>query len=73
MHRLETNFSEWVIRYRVAIIVLSVLAVAASGFGVKFLGFTPDYRVYFRADSPHLMAFNQNEATYAKSDNVFIL
>jgi len=73
MHRLETNFSEWVIRYRVAIIVLSVLAVIVSGLGVQYLGFTPDYRVYFRDDSPHLMAFNQNEATYSKSDNVFIL
>jgi Predicted exporters of the RND superfamily len=73
MHRLETRFSEWVMRYRLAIIVLSIVVVAASSFGVQYLGFTPDYRVYFREDSPHLMAFNQNEATYTKSDNVFIL
>ncbi len=73
MHRFERFFCEWVIKYRVAIIVLSVVVVAVVGYGVKSLGFTPDYRVYFRADSPHLMAFNQNEATYTKSDNVFIL
>ncbi|HAI96023.1 MAG: RND transporter [Cycloclasticus sp.] len=73
MHRLETRFSEWVMRYRLAIIVLSIVVVAASSFGVQYLGFTPDYRVYFREDSPHLIAFNQNEATYTKSDNVFIL
>ncbi|MGB0319126.1 MAG: efflux RND transporter permease subunit [Cycloclasticus sp.] len=73
MHRLETRFSEWVMRYRLAIIMLSIVVVAASSFGVQYIGFTPDYRVYFREDSPHLMAFNQNEATYTKSDNVFIL
>jgi predicted RND superfamily exporter protein len=71
--RVEKRFSEWVLKQRVVIIVLGVLIVSACGFGIKYLGFTPDYRVYFRADSPHLMAFNQNESTYTKSDNVFIL
>ena len=73
MHRFESYFSGWVIKYRIAIIVLSLAAVIGLGYGVQFLGFTPDYRVYFKADSPHLMAFNQNEVTYTKSDNVFIL
>jgi len=73
MHRFETLFSEWVIKYRIAIIIASLFMVAAGGYGIKSLGFTPDYRVYFKDDSPHLMAFNQNEATYTKSDNVFIL
>ncbi|MEW4983540.1 MAG: MMPL family transporter [Cycloclasticus sp.] len=73
MHRFERYFSEWVIRYRLPIIIINLLVVIAAGSGLKLLGFNTDYRVFFGEDNPDLIAFNALEATYSKSDNVFIL
>lgn len=73
MHRFERYFSEWVIKYRILIIILSLLVVVVAGSGLKHLGFNTDYRVFFGEDNPDLLAFNALEATYSKSDNVFIL
>jgi len=73
MHRFERYFSDWVVRHRVLIIVLNLLIVVVAGSGLKHLGFNTDYRVFFGDDNPDLIAFNALEATYSKSDNVFIL
>jgi len=73
MHRLESFFSDWVIRYRIPIIILNLLVVFAASSGLKLLGFNTDYRVFFGEDNPDLIAFNALESTYSKSDNVFIL
>jgi len=73
MHRFERYFSDWVVKHRVLIIILNLLIVAAAGTGLKHLGFNTDYRVFFGEDNPDLLAFNALEATYTKSDNVFIL
>ncbi len=73
MHFFERYFSDWVMRCRIPLIVLSVIIVLVSANGLKFLSFDTDYRVFFTEDNPDLLAFNALEATYTKSDNVFIL
>lgn len=72
MHRIEQLFSEWVIRHRIAVIVASLVLIAIAGSGVRNLGFTSDYRVYFSPTSPLLLAYNKTEVTYTKSDNIFL-
>ncbi|HIG79753.1 MAG TPA: RND family transporter [Cycloclasticus sp.] len=73
MHRIEGFFSEWVIKHRVIVIVLSVIIVAAAASGLRHLSFNNDYRAFFGEDNPELVAFNEVENTYTKSDNVFIV
>ncbi|MEO1889136.1 MAG: MMPL family transporter [Cycloclasticus sp.] len=73
MNRLENFFSEWVIKHRVIVILLSVIIVAAAASGLRHLGFNNDYRAFFGHDNPELIAFNNVENTYTKSDNVFIV
>ncbi|PHS72902.1 MAG: RND transporter [Cycloclasticus sp.] len=73
MHRMERFFSEWVIEHRVIVIFLSIILVGAAASGLRHLGFNNDYRAFFGEDNPELIAFNQVENTYTKSDNVFIV
>jgi predicted RND superfamily exporter protein len=73
MHRFESYFSEWVIKHRAIVILLSVIIVGATGSGLRHLGFDDDYRAFFNENNPELIAFNEVENTYTKSDNVFIV
>lgn len=67
------NYGEWVIRYRLPIILATLLAVAMTASGGRFLGFTTDYRVFFSKENPQLQAFETLQNTYNKSDNVLIV
>ena len=58
MHFFERYFSDWVMRCRIPLIVLSVIIVLVSANGLKFLSFDTDYRVFFTEDNPDLLAFN---------------
>ena len=51
--------------------VLVLVAVAASG--ARLLGFSNDYRIFFSADNPQLLAFENLQNTYTKSDNVLFV
>ena len=73
MNRLERFFGEWVIKHRAIIILFSVIIVGAAGSGLRHLGFDNDYRAFFNEHNPELIAFNEIENTYTKSDNVFIV
>ena len=73
MHRFETLFSLWVIRYRWPIILATLMVVAAAASGARFLEFTTNYRVFFSPDNPQLRAFEALENTYNKEDNAFIV
>jgi len=54
--------------------VLSSLLIAIClASGVRYLYFVDDYRVYFSADNPQLIAFEALENTYTKNDNVLFV
>lgn len=73
MNKLERFFSTWVIKHRLVVILLALALVASAASGVRFLTFDNDYRAFFGDDNPDLIAFNELEETYTKSDNVFIV
>jgi uncharacterized protein len=66
------NFGEGVIRYRWWIILSTILLVAASASGARFLGFSTDYRAFFSKGNPQLEAFEKIQNTYTKEDNLMI-
>jgi len=73
MERLENYFSAWVLQYRAWIIAVTLIVLVVAGNGLRYLGFDTDYRVFFAADNPELLAYDAVEKTYTKFDNVFIL
>ncbi|MDH5356980.1 MAG: MMPL family transporter, partial [Gammaproteobacteria bacterium] len=49
------------------------LWVMAMGAGAQHLTFNDDYRAFFGEDNPQLLAFENIQDTYSRSDNVLIL
>lgn len=50
---------------------LAIVALASSG--IPRLGFSSSYRAYFGPENPELLAFDELQATYAKSDNILFV
>ena len=73
MRQLEARYAEWVIAARWPIIAATLILVSIVSVGTLFLGFTADYRVFFSEDNPQLLALEELENTYGKSDNVLFL
>ncbi len=73
MERFENAFGDWVLKARWLLIPLALVAVVLAASGVQYLKFTSDYRVFFSADNPQLLAFDEMEQTYTKDDNVLIV
>lgn len=65
-------YIEWLIKYRLLIIALSVIMLAGIGYGATKLGLTTDNRVFFGPDNPQLTEFEKFESTYTESNNVII-
>ncbi|MFT5218027.1 MAG: putative RND superfamily exporter protein [Planctomycetota bacterium] len=71
---MAKQFAEFILRYKWMAIIVSLLWVMVMGAGAQYLTFTNDYRVFFGDDNPQLVAFENLQDTYAKSDNaMFIL
>lgn len=73
MHEFERNFGHWVIKWRWAVILLSMVVIFAFAYGVQFLSFSSNYRIFFSQDNPQLLAFDKIEKTYSKNDNVVLV
>ena len=70
--KTDTGFGEWVIRFRWWIIVSTILMVAATTSGGRFLQFSNNYRVFFSEENPQLQAFDALQNQYTKNDNAMI-
>jgi hypothetical protein len=73
MNNLEIAFSEWVIKLRWWIIIVSIIVVTVVASGMRFLTFENDMRVFFSEKNPQLQALEALENTFNKTDNVYIL
>jgi len=73
MHKFESAYSRWVMNNRLLIIITTLVLVALVGRGMGNLEFTNNYRVFFGADNPELLAFEALEKTYSKNDNVLFV
>ena len=70
---MAKSYAEWLIRWRYLILVVTIILVAAAAAGLQFITFKTDYRVFFSADNPQLLAFEELQNTYTKTDNVMFV
>jgi len=68
-----TRHTDFVIRYRWAVIALTVLGILALGSGARHLKPESDYRIMFGPKNPQLVAFNEVENVYTKLDSLDIV
>ena len=71
---METRIAHWLVAYRHLWLSLALLLTVAMAYGAKNLWFDNDYRIFFRADDPQLVANERLQAQFTRSDNLsFIL
>lgn len=71
--RFAIRLARGVIRFRWLAILLMLLVVGGAAFGVKNIGFSTNYRIFFSDENPQLTAFDALEKTYSKTDNVIFV
>ncbi len=70
---MAKSYAEWLIRWRYLILIATLILVSAAAGGLQFITFKTDYRVFFSADNPQLLAFEELQNTYTKTDNVMFV
>ncbi len=67
------SYAHWVIRRRWWVLAATLLVAIVAASGMRFLGFSTDYRVFFSNENPQLAAFEALQNVYTKSDNVLFV
>ena len=62
-----------VIKHRWLVLIFTIGAGLAAGFGSQYVSFNSDYHVFFSEDNPQLLAYDALQNKYTKDDNVFIV
>jgi predicted RND superfamily exporter protein len=70
---LIKRYSKWILDWRYAVLLVTVMVVVFTASGARLLTFKTDYRVFFSADNPQLRAFEELQNTYTKTDNVLFV
>ncbi len=71
---MEARLAALLVRYRLLFVLFSLVAVAAIAYGARYVWFDSDYRIFFSADNPQLLAHERMQSDYTRSDNIsFIL
>ncbi len=68
-----SRYARWVIRRRWWVLASAFVLTAAAGLGIRNLGLSTDYRTYFSADNPDLVAYEAIENIYTRNDNVLFI
>ncbi len=70
---MEKNLIEFLIRRRYWLALLSIVLTAVLASGARNLYLESDYKIYFQDDEPQLVAHEEMQDTYTKTDNLAIL
>lgn len=64
------RYAQFLVRYRYLVVAAALVAIAAMTAGARHLVFDTDFRAYFGPDNPQLLAFDESQKVYAKSDAI---
>lgn len=71
VERAVERYTRWVLRRRVSIVVVTLLAAGIACYGLRYLRINESWRVFFREDNPEYVAFKALEQKYSRIDNIF--
>ena len=73
-HQWVIGYTDWIFRFRWWVVMASLAAVAAIGYGAMLLRINPDSRIFFNPESAEMKTLVSLENTYSKVNNVvFVL
>ena len=73
MKKRILNFSKFITEHPWWVILLTLLIVLPLTSGIRYLTFETDYQVYFSEENPQLIAYQEIQEIYNKSDSVIFV
>lgn len=73
IEKFSIDSCKWVIAHRWWVVILSLMLTAMISSHMRSLDFATDYRVFFSGENPDLIAFEDFQKIYTKSDNILIV
>lgn len=70
---MEKKFIDILMRYRIVLAIFSLVLTVFITLGAQKLYFEADYKIYFEKDDPHLLAHEEIQDAYTKTDNIAVL
>jgi len=70
---MEKNIIDFLMRHRYLLAVFSVIFTVLISYGGKDLYLESDYKIYFEDDEPQLVAHEEIQDVYTKTDNLAIM
>lgn len=67
------KYADSIVRWPWLIILMTVALAATAAYGVRYVEFKNDYRMFFSEDNPQLRAFETLEKTYTRDDNILLV
>ena len=67
------TYARWILKWRWAVVVLTVLIAAIIGRGASGLFFDTNYRAFFSEHNPQLQAFEELQNIYTQNDNIMFV
>lgn len=72
MKQILEPFYARLMKARLVVMIVVIGLALAAGSGMAKLAFSNDYRDFFSADDPHLLAFENLQDTFLRTNNVFV-
>ena len=68
--RVALSFAKFATSRPWLTIAATLIVVLTAAYGLRGIGLATNYRVFFSAQNPELVAFEEFQATYTKNDNI---
>ena len=70
---MNDRIATWLVERRLLLSAFSLVLIVALGFGLAQLKFNSSYKIFFKDDNVQLMAHEQIQDTYTKTDNLMFV
>ncbi len=71
--RTPYGYGEWLVRNRWLVILVTLIGLFATAYGMKFLSVAKDLRIYFAEDNPEVVVYDALEKTYVRNDILLLV
>lgn len=70
---LSHRLAQWLIEQRLALFIVTLLILGGTSLGLAKLQVTTDYKIFFDRDNPQLVAYEDIQNTFTKSENILFI
>jgi predicted RND superfamily exporter protein len=70
---MPRKYAEKILLFPWLVIIISFALVSVAGYGIRYLHFKSDYRMFFSDENPQLIVFESLQRTYTRDDNILMV